>query len=108
MGSGRHAGSSASALAGPESDRDARCSLTARSRQRARFLQRPRDGVRRRPWIGRRDRPMRRRSAPPAHRRGGRRSRQAGDAGFKFLGVVVGKTAFGGKEVISILQKVEK
>jgi hypothetical protein len=34
--------------------------------------------------------------------------RQAGDAGFKFLGVVVGKTAFGGKEVISILQKAEK
>lgn len=32
----------------------------------------------------------------------------AGDAGFKFLGVVVGKTAFGGKEVISLLQKVEK
>jgi hypothetical protein len=34
--------------------------------------------------------------------------RQAGDAGFKFLGVVVGKTALGGKEVISILQKVQK
>jgi hypothetical protein len=34
--------------------------------------------------------------------------RQAGDAGFKFLGVVIGKTAFGGKEVISILQKTEK
>ena len=34
--------------------------------------------------------------------------REAGDAGFKFLDVVVGKTAFGGKEVISILQKVEK
>jgi hypothetical protein len=34
--------------------------------------------------------------------------RQAGDAGFKSLGVVVGKTAFGGKEVISVLQKVEK
>ncbi len=34
--------------------------------------------------------------------------RQAGDAGFKFLGVVVGKTALGGKEVISILQKTEK
>ena len=34
--------------------------------------------------------------------------KQAGDAGFKFLGVVVGKTAFGGKEVISILQKIEK
>lgn len=34
--------------------------------------------------------------------------RQAGDAGFKFLDVVVGKTALGGKEVISILQKVEK
>jgi hypothetical protein len=34
--------------------------------------------------------------------------RQAGDEGFKFLGVVVGQTAFGGKEVVSILQKVEK
>ena len=34
--------------------------------------------------------------------------RQAGDAGYKFLGVVIGKTAMGGKEVISILQKVEK
>ena len=34
--------------------------------------------------------------------------RQAGDAGFMFLGVVVGKTAMGGKEVISILHKVEK
>lgn len=31
--------------------------------------------------------------------------RQAGDAGYKFLGVVIGKTAMGGKEVISILQK---
>ncbi len=34
--------------------------------------------------------------------------KQVGDAGFKFLGVVVGQTAFGGKEVVSILQKVEK
>ena len=34
--------------------------------------------------------------------------RQAGDAGFRFLDVVVGQTAFGGKEVISILQKLEK
>lgn len=34
--------------------------------------------------------------------------KQAGEAGFKFLGVVVGQTAFGGKEVVSILQKVEK
>ncbi|MBI4876614.1 MAG: hypothetical protein HY822_18415 [Acidobacteria bacterium] len=34
--------------------------------------------------------------------------RQAGEAGFKFLGVVVGKTAFGGSEVISILQKTDK
>lgn len=33
---------------------------------------------------------------------------QAGEAGFTFLGVVVGKTAFGGSEVISILQKSEK
>jgi hypothetical protein len=32
---------------------------------------------------------------------------QAGEAGFVFLGVVVGKTAFGGSEVISILQKSE-
>jgi hypothetical protein len=31
-----------------------------------------------------------------------------GEAGFKFLGVVVGKTALGGKEVISILQRSEK
>jgi hypothetical protein len=30
---------------------------------------------------------------------------QAGDGGFSFQGVVVGKTAFGGSEVISILQK---
>lgn len=30
---------------------------------------------------------------------------QAGEAGFVFQGVVVGKTAFGGNEVISILQK---
>jgi len=34
--------------------------------------------------------------------------RQAGEAGFQFLGVVVGKTALGGKEVISILKKVQK
>lgn len=33
---------------------------------------------------------------------------QAGEAGFTFLGVVVGKTAFGGNEVISILHKTEK
>jgi hypothetical protein len=32
---------------------------------------------------------------------------QAGETGFAFLGVVVGKTAFGGSEVISILQKSE-
>lgn len=31
--------------------------------------------------------------------------KEAGDAGFEFLGVVVGKTAFGGKEVISILRR---
>jgi hypothetical protein len=30
---------------------------------------------------------------------------QAGEQGFIFQGVVVGKTAFGGSEVISILQK---
>ena len=34
--------------------------------------------------------------------------RQAGEEGFKFLGVVVGKTAFGGSELISILYKSEK
>jgi hypothetical protein len=34
--------------------------------------------------------------------------KQAGEAGFKFLGVVVGETAFGGKEVVSILQRVEQ
>ena len=33
---------------------------------------------------------------------------QAGDAGFQFLGVLVGKTAFGGKEVISLLKLVPK
>jgi hypothetical protein len=31
----------------------------------------------------------------------------AGAAGFEFLGVVVGNTAFGGKEVVSILRKYE-
>jgi hypothetical protein len=30
---------------------------------------------------------------------------QAGDAGFEFLGVLVGKTAMGGREVVSILRK---
>src|SRR5215467_877687 len=30
---------------------------------------------------------------------------EAGDAGFKFVGVTVAKTAFGGKEVVSILRK---
>ena len=34
--------------------------------------------------------------------------REMGGVGYKFLGVVVGQTAFGGKEVISILQKSEK
>lgn len=34
--------------------------------------------------------------------------REAGESGFHFLGVVVGKTAFGGKELISVLQKLEK
>lgn len=34
--------------------------------------------------------------------------REAGGAGFRFLGVLVGKTAFGGNEVISLLQKIEK
>lgn len=34
--------------------------------------------------------------------------KQAGEAGFKFLGVVVGETAFGGKEVVSILQRVKQ
>jgi hypothetical protein len=30
---------------------------------------------------------------------------QAGDAGFEFLGVMGGKTAMGGREVVSILRK---
>lgn len=30
---------------------------------------------------------------------------QAGEAGYKFLGVLVGKTAFGGRELTTILQK---
>jgi hypothetical protein len=30
---------------------------------------------------------------------------QAGNAGFKFVGVTVSKTAFGGKEVVSVLRK---
>ncbi len=30
---------------------------------------------------------------------------EAGDAGFKFVGVTVSKTAYGGKEVVSILRK---
>jgi len=30
---------------------------------------------------------------------------EAGDAGFKFVGVTVSKTAFGGKEVVSILRR---
>lgn len=34
--------------------------------------------------------------------------KEAGEAGFDFLSVVVGKTAFGGKEVVSLLQRVEK
>jgi hypothetical protein len=33
---------------------------------------------------------------------------QVGEMGFTFQGVVVGKTAFGGSEVISILQKLAK
>jgi hypothetical protein len=33
---------------------------------------------------------------------------QAGDQGLIFQGVVVGKTAFGGSEVITILQKSEQ
>ncbi|MBI4910117.1 MAG: hypothetical protein HY820_41250 [Acidobacteria bacterium] len=32
--------------------------------------------------------------------------REAGDNGYRFLGVMVGKTAMGGKEVISLLEKV--
>lgn len=31
--------------------------------------------------------------------------KEAGDAGFEFVGVVVGGTAFGGKEVVSILRR---
>jgi hypothetical protein len=30
---------------------------------------------------------------------------QAGEAGFSFVGITVGKTAFGGKEVVTILRK---
>ena len=33
---------------------------------------------------------------------------EAGDEGFKFLGVMVGKTAFGGSETISILKRLPK
>lgn len=33
---------------------------------------------------------------------------QAGGDGFKFLGVLVGKTSFGGKEVITLLKRVSK
>ena len=33
---------------------------------------------------------------------------QAGDEGFLFLGVMVGKTAFGGSETISILKRIPK
>ncbi|MCX6626212.1 MAG: hypothetical protein NTW28_01095 [Candidatus Solibacter sp.] len=33
---------------------------------------------------------------------------QAGDEGFQFMGVMVGKTAFGGSETISILKKIPK
>jgi Trk K+ transport system NAD-binding subunit len=32
---------------------------------------------------------------------------EAGAEGFQFLGVVVGSTAFGGKEVVSVLRKYE-
>lgn len=34
--------------------------------------------------------------------------REAGEAGFHFLGVLVGKTAVGGKEIVSILQRFER
>jgi hypothetical protein len=33
---------------------------------------------------------------------------QAGDNGYQFLGMVVGKTAIGGSEVLSILQKIRE
>jgi hypothetical protein len=33
---------------------------------------------------------------------------EAGDEGFQFLGVMVGKTAFGGSETISILKRIPK
>ena len=33
--------------------------------------------------------------------------RQAGDEGYEFLGVMVGNTALGGKEVISLLRKYQ-
>ena len=34
--------------------------------------------------------------------------REVGEQGFQFLGVMVGQTAFGGKETISILKKTPK
>jgi len=37
-----------------------------------------------------------------------RELQQSGDDGFKLMGVLVGKTAFGGKEVISLLKRVTK
>jgi hypothetical protein len=33
--------------------------------------------------------------------------REAGDAGFQLAGMSVGKTAFGGNEVVSILRRVD-
>jgi hypothetical protein len=33
---------------------------------------------------------------------------EAGDAGFKLLGMTVGKTALGGNELVSILSKEEQ
>ncbi|MCS7026959.1 MAG: hypothetical protein NZV14_19355 [Bryobacteraceae bacterium] len=36
-----------------------------------------------------------------------RELKQAGQAGFQLLGMTVGKTAFGGNELVSILQRVE-
>ncbi len=33
--------------------------------------------------------------------------KQSGDAGYEFLGVIVGKTAFGGKEVVSLMRKTQ-
>jgi hypothetical protein len=35
-----------------------------------------------------------------------RELQEAGTAGFQFVGVTVGKTAYGGKEVVSIMRRL--